>query len=96
MRNNVAANRFEADVDGRLSVAEYRLTPGVVTFTHTRVPPELSNRGIATQLIVAGLKMARERNLKVIPQCRFAAAYMRRHAEVQDLLTEEGLKLLAP
>ncbi len=92
--NNAAAHRFEVQVDGLLSVAEYRLDPGIVTFTHTLVPPALSNRGIASKLIEAGLNMARERGLKVMPQCRFVAAYMRRHPEVQGLLAEEGRTLL--
>lgn len=96
VNHDIAASRFDVHVDGKMAVAEYRLAPGTITFTHTLVPPELSNRGIASQLITAGLKTARERNLKVIPQCRFVSSYMRRHPEVQDLLTEEGRKLLEP
>jgi len=84
--HNVAASRFEAQAAGLLAIAEYRLGPGTVTFTHTRVPDQLAGRGIATQLIEAGLTMARERNLRVIPQCSFVAAYMRKHPDVQDLL----------
>lgn len=94
--HNVAASRFEATVAGVLSVAEYRLSPQTLTFTHTLVPPEMANRGIASRLIEAGLAWARENNLKVVPKCRFAAAYLRRHPESQDLLSQEGRALLAP
>jgi uncharacterized protein len=94
VNHNVAANRFDAHVGAEVAIAEYRLTPGTITFTHTFVPPGLSNRGIASQLIAAGLKMAREHDLKVVSQCQFVSAYMRRHPEVQDLLTEEGRRSL--
>ncbi|MEJ0006736.1 MAG: GNAT family N-acetyltransferase [Steroidobacteraceae bacterium] len=88
--HNQAASRFEAQVSGQLALAEYCLAPGTVTFTHTRVPEQLSGRGIATQLIKAGLAMARERGLQVIPQCTFVAAYIEKHPEVQDLLANTG------
>jgi len=92
--NNVAASRLEIQIDGNLAVAEYQQGHDTITFTHTRVPPELSGRGIGTQLILAGLKLAHERHLKVIPQCRFFAVYMQRHPETQELLSDEGRKLL--
>lgn len=88
--HNPAASRFEAQVTGQLAVAEYSLAPGTVTFTHTRVPEQLAGRGIATQLIEAGLAMARDRGLKVVPHCTFVAAYMKKHPDVQDLLANTG------
>ena len=36
--------------------------------------------------IVSPVQAARERGLTVIPICPFFAAYMQKHAEVQDLL----------
>jgi uncharacterized protein len=92
--HNAEASRFEAQVEGLLAVAEYRLDPGAITFTHTRVPAELGGRGIATRLIEAGLAFARERGLEVIPLCSFVAAYMRKHPAVQDLLGAPGRTLL--
>ena len=93
--NNVAASRFEVKLGALMAIAEYELGPKTITFTHARVPAEFSGRGIAAHLIEAGLSLARERGLGVIPQCRYVAAYMRRHPEVQDLLTTEGRTWLA-
>jgi uncharacterized protein len=90
VRNNETAGRFEADVAGQLAVAEYVLGPTTITFTHTRVPDALAGRGIASQLVEAGLAMARTRNLRVIPRCSFVAAYMRKHPGFQDLLAKEA------
>jgi|SRR5665213_2060280 len=89
VRNNEAASRFEAMVAGQLAVAEYVLSPTTITFTHTRVPDAVSGRGIASQLIEAGLALARQRHLRVIPRCSFVSAYLRRHPGFQDLLAVE-------
>jgi predicted GNAT family acetyltransferase len=87
-------NRFELVVDGHRAVAIYELAPGVITFLHTLVPDELQGRGIARELVLAGLASARERGLAVVPKCPVFAAYMRKHAETQDLLSPEGRALL--
>jgi predicted GNAT family acetyltransferase len=84
--DNPAERRFEIEVDGKLSIAEYRLVAGGIMFTHTEVPPELGGRGIGGQLVRAGLKAARERGLKVLPVCPFFARYMKEHPEEHDIL----------
>jgi predicted GNAT family acetyltransferase len=86
VQDNAQRRRFEIHQDGHVAFAEYHLEPGVITFTHTLVPPELEGRGLASALAVAALGSARERGLKVVPRCEFFAAYISRHPEVQDLL----------
>lgn len=78
--------RFEATVDGRVCVAEYRLAHGVMSITHTEVPPPLEGRGIAGELVGALLAHAAAAGLKVAPLCSYARAYMRRHPETAGLL----------
>ena len=78
--------RFQARVDGRLCVADYRLADGVITVTHTEVPPALEGRGIAGALMQALLDHAGANRLKVRPLCSYASAYMRRHPETAALL----------
>ena len=87
IRDNPDKHRFEADLgDGSVAVAEYTLPEGKIVFTHTEVPPAHEGKGIGSALIRFALAAARERQLKVIPICPFFAAYMKKHAEVQDLL----------
>jgi predicted GNAT family acetyltransferase len=95
VHDNSAAGRIEATVAGETGYAEYRLSPGTITFTHTRVPEDLRGRGIGTRLIECGLALARERGLQVLPVCPFFRAYMRTHPDTQDLLGAAGKKLLA-
>lgn len=87
VRDNPDRRRFEIDLgDGSFAIAEYTLPKGKIMFTHTEVPPAHEGKGIASALIRFALDDARRRGLKVIPLCPFVAAYMQRHADVQDLL----------
>ena len=87
VRDNPERHRFEINLgDGTFAIAEYTLRPGKIMFTHTAVPEAHEGKGIGTTLMRFALGAARERGLKVIPICPFFAAYMQKHAEVQDLL----------
>ena len=86
VRHNAAENRFEATVDGFLSVADYEVDGEVIRFTHTWVPPELRGRGIAEKLVRAALEWARAEGRRVVPACSYVEAFMRRHVEFRSLL----------
>ena len=83
-----SASRFEAVVEGQRCVCQYRVYGKVLMLTHTGVPQALRGRGIAAQLVQAALDHARERGLKVRPDCSYAEAYMQRHPATLDLLVE--------
>ena len=84
--DNAAEHRFELVEDGGTAIAAYRLEGGVITFTHTVVPPELEGRGIGGALVSAALENARARGLKVAAACSFVAGYIDRHPAYRDLL----------
>ena len=86
IRNNTQLSRFELDADGRTAVSYYKLAPGVITFTHTEVPQELSGRGIGSRLARGALEAARAQGLKVVATCPFVSAYIAKHPEFGDLL----------
>jgi uncharacterized protein len=90
VRDNASVNRLEIQLGDQIAFAEYRLEANTITFTHTRVPEALRGKGIGTQLIEAGLSLAREHNWKVVPECPFFAAYIRAHPETDDLLAPAG------
>lgn len=85
VRDNAAAGRFEAHVDGAVAFADYSQEGDRILFTHTEVPEALEGQGIGSALIRAALETVRERGLKVVPLCSFVAAYMQRHPETRDL-----------
>jgi uncharacterized protein len=86
VKHNAAANRFEVTLDGHLSVCEYELAENNLVFKHTLVPPELRGRGVAEQLVRAGLAEARATGRRVVPACSYVAKFIERHREFQDLL----------
>lgn len=83
--HNPAASRFEASVDGLLSVADYRRQGAVMVMHHTLVPAAQRGRGVAAALVREALAHARAHGLKVEPLCSYVATYMERHPETQAL-----------
>ena len=59
IRHDPNARQFVADVDGNRAHLDYTLADGVMTITHTRVPPAIGGRGIAAELMAAALDAAR-------------------------------------
>jgi uncharacterized protein len=84
--NNIQEHRFELTVEGHVAAAHYKIADGVITFTHTEVPPELGGKGIGSKLIRGALDQVRSEGLKVIPQCPFVKAFIEKHSDYQDLL----------
>ena len=88
--NNESENQFEIEVEGQLAVSQYRRRNGTIVFTHTEVPLRLEGQGIGNQLAKTALEYARNEGLRVVPRCRFIAAFIERHPEYQDLVESEG------
>jgi uncharacterized protein len=86
IRNNTHLDRFELDADGHTAVTYYKKAPGVITFTHTEVPPELSGRGIGSRLARGALESVRAQGLKVVAKCPFIGSFIAKHPEFNDLL----------
>jgi uncharacterized protein len=78
--------RFSILVDNILCVLDYSLDAKVMTIEHTRVPPAVGGRGIAADLTKAAFDYARAQGLKIIPACRYAAVWAKRHPEAEALL----------
>jgi len=90
VKNNEAAHRFELEAEGRTAVSEYRRRNGTIVFTHTEVPLQLEGKGIGNALAKSALDYARSEGLRVVPRCRFIAAFIKRHPEYQDLVKEKS------
>jgi uncharacterized protein len=86
IRNNETESRFETTVDGELAFAEYEIDDNALVLTHTLVPEGISTRGVASGIIRHALEHAKAENMRVVPQCSFAAAYIKRHPEFEELL----------
>lgn len=88
VRNNTAAHRYELDVEGHTAFVSYRHSPGIVSLDHTEVPSALGGRGVGSALARGTLDLVRSEGLKVIPHCPFIAAYIDKHPEYRDLVSQ--------
>jgi predicted GNAT family acetyltransferase len=81
VQHDTAAHQFWLEPEpGQRCVLDYRRQGNAVVFTHTGVPAALQGRGLAAQLVAAGLQWAGEQGLQVIPACNYVASYLRRQA----------------
>ena len=83
--HNPAENRFETYIDDKLSKLDYIQDGKNFVITHVGVHPELRGQGVAGKIVEVGLEYAKEKSLRVIPMCSYAAAYIRRHPEYAEL-----------
>ena len=86
IRDNAALSRFELEAGGVTAFLNYRLAGNVITLMHTETPVQARGRGIASQLVAGVLDEVRRRGLKIVPRCRFVAAYLAKHPEFRDLV----------
>jgi uncharacterized protein len=87
VNDNAAHNRYEAHIGHSLAgFATYELTPGRITFLHSRTEPAFEGRGVASRLAEVALDDARARGLRVTALCPFFAGYLDRHPAYADLV----------
>ena len=78
-RDNAAQNRYELDVEGHLSFADYRESGGARVIHHVETPIQARGRGNAAQLMAAIVADAKARSQKLRALCPYAVAYFKRH-----------------
>lgn len=83
--------RFVATVGDDEAFVSYELrVDGVLVIEHTFTPLNLRGRGIAREVVRAALDYARSAGYRVDPVCWYAARFIARHPEYQDLLVPAG------
>jgi predicted GNAT family acetyltransferase len=86
MIDNSEQQRFEATENGLLVFANYRRHDATYVITHVEADPALRGTGAASRLMQAIVDHARANNLRLVPRCAYAVAWMKRHPETADLL----------
>jgi predicted GNAT family acetyltransferase len=84
--DNTARQRFELNLDGQMVFADYRRDDDVITVAHVEAPVALRGSGASARLMEGMLALLRARRQRIVPRCSYAAAYIARHREHQDLL----------
>jgi predicted GNAT family acetyltransferase len=87
--DNPGEHRYEAWLKGRVvGVSEYELRDGRIVFVHTEVDPSVEGLGIGGKLARGALDDVRRRGLKVVAECPFIAAWLKRHRDYADLIAD--------
>ena len=73
--------RFELDLDGGTAFADYRRDAAAISILHVETPPELRGKGAAAKLMQEVANFAKSENIKIIPICSYAAAWLQRHSQ---------------
>lgn len=84
--DNREKSRFELEVDGQVAFANYRRQGSNLVIPYVEAPPALRGTGAAGRLMQGVAEIARGEGAKIVPLCGYAAAWLRRHKEHQDLL----------
>ncbi|GAA3456857.1 GNAT family N-acetyltransferase [Dactylosporangium matsuzakiense] len=81
--DNPDRHRFEIRVDGELAGgAYYTATDDEIVFTHTEVEPQFEGQGVGSKLANGALTLANDAGKRIVPQCPFIAAYLKKHPEL--------------
>ena len=85
--DDASAGEYQAHVAGSEHIGRLTwLTRGDVRIaTHTLVPPEIGDRGVAAKLVEAMIADARSEGFRIDPQCSYVEVAFRRHPEWADL-----------
>ena len=87
--DNPAMNRFEMASGNAIAFVEYRRAGDRIVLIHTKVPEALSGQGVGAKLVAGVLDKIRSEGAKVVAECEFVAAFIRRHPGYQSLEAEE-------
>lgn len=90
MQIQKGTGRFFVANDGKdLAEITYRLEENseVLVIDHTRVSEELRGQGTGEELVRAVVDKARTENLKIVPECSYAAHQFEKHPEYKDVLS---------
>ena len=86
IKHNAQGHCFELMLEGHRCVLDYVLHNNVMTVTHTGVPSELGGRGLAAEITRFALDHAQSQDWKVVPQCSYVAAYIKKHPKSETLI----------
>jgi uncharacterized protein len=85
-KDNPEKHRFEWTEKGMVVFADYFPARDALVIPHVEAPMPLRGTGAADRLMAALASHAREKRLKLVPTCGYAAAWFRRHRDAQDVL----------
>ncbi len=73
--------------DKRAGMMTYSVAgPELIIIDHTEVEPAYNGKGVGKQMLYKIVAMAREKDVKIIPLCPFAAMMFKKSEDIKDVL----------
>ena len=90
IKNNTHHHQFELVTDGKRSIVAYqKVDDDTLALTHTEVDPSLEGHGVGSKLVEDVLQYVEQNNLKIVPLCPFVAVYLKRHPDLNRVVSTE-------
>ncbi len=81
--------RYEAtlgDDPAMAALLDYELSADRMVLVRTVVQEGFEGQGVGSRLVEAVIDDARQRGLRVVPECPFVVGWLQKHPEQQDVL----------
>lgn len=88
------SNRLELIVGNYTALIEYKLLHNNLLLLHTEVPEELEGKGVGSAIVLKTLQYAKEKHYRIVPLCPFVQAYLKRHSEWNEIVSEDAGRYL--
>lgn len=79
-QNNIDKQRYELKIGEYLAWADYHIENDSLVIPHVEAEPALRGTGAAGRLMERVMEEAKSHNLKIVPLCSYAAAWIKRHS----------------
>lgn len=76
---------YYAEDGKRLATSTFSMAGNKMIIDHTEVDESLKGKSVGIAIIKTAVEYAREKGIKIIPLCPFAAAMFRKHPEFSDV-----------
>lgn len=81
---------IEKDGDIIAELTYTRQDNNIMTLDHTETNPEYEGEGLASSLVKHSVEFAKEKDLRIDPLCRYAAAQFKRHEEYREVQASQA------
>ena len=85
---NEAEKRYEMPFGNLVVYANVRRDKNTLSIDYVFAPQELRGKGAAGEFMSKLMDVVRAEKLKAVPICGYAASWLRRHSEYQDLVSD--------
>lgn len=86
VQGNKGVFYYEVEGERKAEMTYSNAGPDKIIIDHTEVDESLRGEGVGYKLVEAAVSFARDKSMKILPLCPFAAAVFRKRKDYSDVL----------